>query len=287
MNPVDLDGAMQPGLYVGIPDDVYHGDTNSLSSSGARKLLPPSCPAIFRHEQLHGTEHKDYFDEGHALHRHVLGVGAEIDVIDAPDWRTKAAKQARANAYAAGRIPLLPADDARIRDMAVAVLDHPEAADLFADGDPELSIWWDDPETGLRLRARPDWMTVRRGRRVLGDLKKTGKGVDPRSIAKTIATHGYHQQHPWYAEGVRAMELDDDPAFVFVFVSDDPPHLVTVCELNPADVEIGHQLNRHAIDIWAKCVATDTWPDYDRGGITRITLPAYVHYNAEEILTDV
>ena len=42
-----------PGVY-DIPAEDYHRDPvpgGSLSSTGARKLLPPSCPAKFRYEQ--------------------------------------------------------------------------------------------------------------------------------------------------------------------------------------------------------------------------------------------
>ena len=39
---------IEPGIYDKIPDEIYHGDRNSLSSTGARKLLAPSCPAKVR-----------------------------------------------------------------------------------------------------------------------------------------------------------------------------------------------------------------------------------------------
>src|SRR5258708_26204894 len=41
------------GVY-GIPADAYHADPiegGSLSSSGARRLLPPGCPALFRQDR--------------------------------------------------------------------------------------------------------------------------------------------------------------------------------------------------------------------------------------------
>ena len=72
----------EPGQYGGVTPEVYHADPvfgGSLSSSGARALLPPSCPALFRHKQLHGEPPKAEFDFGHAalpcegqLNRHAV-----------------------------------------------------------------------------------------------------------------------------------------------------------------------------------------------------------------------
>ncbi|MGW9447058.1 hypothetical protein, partial [Bacillus mobilis] len=51
-----LSAITRPGVYDGIPEAVYHRDPvpgGSLSSSGARKLLAPSCPALFKYDQEH------------------------------------------------------------------------------------------------------------------------------------------------------------------------------------------------------------------------------------------
>jgi hypothetical protein len=45
----------EPGVY-DIAEDHYHADPvpgGSLSNSGAKKLLPPSCPAKFAYEREH------------------------------------------------------------------------------------------------------------------------------------------------------------------------------------------------------------------------------------------
>ncbi|MGC7220097.1 recE, partial [Mycobacteroides abscessus subsp. massiliense] len=72
----------EDGMYSGIPDEVYHGDRTSLSSSGARALLAPSCPEIFRHQQLEPPAPKPQYDFGHVAHKFVLGEGSEIAELD-------------------------------------------------------------------------------------------------------------------------------------------------------------------------------------------------------------
>ena len=110
----------EAGVYE-IAEDVYHADPvpgGSLSSSGARKLLPPSCPARFRHERDHPPASTPSMERGTAAHRLVLGTGAEIVQVDAADWRTKAAQDERDKARADGKVPLLAAECRKVQDMA-------------------------------------------------------------------------------------------------------------------------------------------------------------------------
>ena len=79
-----------PGIY-DMPAETYHADpvpAGSLSSTGARRILPPGCPALFRYEQQNGTGHRPEFDFGTAAHKLVLGVGPKLKRINAKDWRT-------------------------------------------------------------------------------------------------------------------------------------------------------------------------------------------------------
>ena len=88
-----------------MPEDAYHADPapgGSLSASGAKLLLPPSCPALYQCAGLGRRPPKAEFDYGTAAHMYVLGAGPVIVLIDAPDWRTKAAQDAREEARAQG-----------------------------------------------------------------------------------------------------------------------------------------------------------------------------------------
>ncbi|WP_280439000.1 PD-(D/E)XK nuclease-like domain-containing protein [Nocardia cyriacigeorgica] len=270
-----------PGLYPDIDDHDYHADP-ALSSTGARKILFTS-PAEFHYERAHGAAPKKEYDEGHAAHRYVLGKGSDIVVVDADSWRTNDAKAARDQAYAEGRVPLLPTQDEMARKMADTVLSDPIAGPLFAEGEAEQSGWWRDAETGAMLRIRPDWMTTIGTRLVIVDYK-TSKDAGKRLFAKAAAAYGYYMQQPYYVDGVRALGLSDDPAFVFVTQCKQPPYVVTVTQLTPEDVTLGRDLNRAAIRLFAECETAGVWPTRnDRIHIT--PLPMWIHYQGEEILS--
>ncbi|WP_226961387.1 MULTISPECIES: PD-(D/E)XK nuclease-like domain-containing protein [Streptomyces] len=254
---------MAPGVYDGIPEDAYHADP-ALSSSGARRLL--ACPAKFAYEREHGSVPTRAMETGTAAHLAVLGVGPDVVVVDAPDWRTKAAREQRDAARADGAVPLLAAEYDQVQAMAEAVRQHPVAGPLFQPGDgrAEVSIWWTDPDTGVSCRARLDWLRnpVAGRRLIIPDYKKT-VDASPAAIARSIANYGYHQQGDWYTEAVAAAGLaPDGSVFLLVFQEPTPPYVVTVAQIAPSDLMLAGAKNAAARQLFRDCTASGHWPGY-------------------------
>lgn len=293
--PVVID---RPGVYDDIPADVYHADPvpgGSLSSSGARRILPPGCPARFRYERDNPAAPKSTFDIGHAAHRLVLGVGPELEVVPGARWDTNAAKAAVAAARERGAIPLKQADYDRVQAMATALREHPLAAALLHPaGKAEQSLFWQDPETGVWCRARIDWLpyfTARRlpdgqfsNRLVIPDYK-TCVSAAPDDLEKAIYQHGYHQQADFYLRAIRVLYPHlVPPQFVFIFQEKEPPHLVTVAQPDPAALRIGAHLNREALHLYRECVQSGRWPGYT-DDVALISLPGWVENRyAQELM---
>ncbi|MDF5755790.1 PD-(D/E)XK nuclease-like domain-containing protein [Spongiactinospora sp. TRM90649] len=271
--------ATVPGVY-DIPAETYHADPvpgGSLSSTGARRILPPGCPARYRWEADHGTLPKPAWDLGTAAHRLVLGTGPELVRIDAAEWRSRKVKQQVAAVRAAGDIPLRPADYDQVRAMAAALRSHRIAAALLDPdrGDPEQTLIWRDLVTGVWRRAMLDWLRHPGGGRfIVGDYK-TCRSADPDAIQRAVHTYGYHCQGAWYLDGITALGLDPAPAFVLICQEKEPPYLVTVAEIDATALRIGRALNRQAIEIYAECTATGRWPGYS-DDIELIRLPAWL-----------
>lgn len=262
---------MKPGVY-DISAEKYHADP-ALSSSGARKLLPPSCPAVFDYERRQPPpKKKREFDLGTAAHTLLLGNGAEPDVIDAENYLTKAAKKDRDAAYARGDVPLLPHEFDAVQAMIGAVRRHKRAAELLSDGMPEQSLFWTDVETGVPCRARLDWL------RPDGIVDyKTTTSVDSDHIAKVVADFGYHCQGDWYLDAAAQLEvLPPDAPFYLIFQVKTPPHLVRVVELDETALSIGRDRNMQAREVFRDCTAAGTWPGPgDEAEIELISLPRY------------
>jgi hypothetical protein len=272
----------EPGVY-DLPEDVYHSDPvpgGSLSASGAKLIL--DCPARFRHAADHGSEHKDVFDFGTAAHKYVLGTGPDIDIVDARDWKTKAAQEAKKLAYENGRVPLLVHEHQAVLAMARRIDEHPIASALFAagQGQAEQSLFWLDERFEVWRRARLDWLPngiSSSGRLIIPDYK-TAARVDQESIAKAIHNFRYAMQADRYCDAVEALGLAEQPVFLFVFQEKTAPYLVQVIELDGLFRRIGRDDNRQALEVFAECQATGEWPGYSND-IELIEPPAWVAKN--------
>jgi len=269
------------GIYSGIDDAEYHADRNSLSVSGARVLL--QAPAKFRHQLDHPQPSSGVFEFGSVAHKLVLGEGAEIVEVQADSWRTKAAQQARDEARAAGRIPILSGDLARARAMAEATLSHPIAGKLFEHGAAEQSIYATDQVTGVRLRGRADWLTETDGEPVIVDYK-TSTTANPSELVRKFHSLGYHMQAAWYIDLCEAVGIPG-PRFLFVVTEKDPPFLTTVVEYEQDAIAYARHLNRRAIDVYAECVERDEWPAYT-DEIHVLSLPPWARSDADNIAAE-
>jgi hypothetical protein len=257
-----------PGVWP-ITAAQYHADPvpgGSLSSTGARKLLPPEgCPAKFKHWRDGGPEHKPEFDFGHGAHRELLGDGAELVIVDQSSWQTKAAKEAKEAAYAAGLTPLLRRDHDTILAMVPAFRADPVAGRLFEPGTglPEQTLVWRDERTGVMCRALLDWLPNPTGSRFVLRDYKTARTAAPDKLGRVIADYGYHVQLSFHLMGARALGLAGDDAQAVLAVQEKtPPYLVTVVQPDRDAMKMGEIRVRQALELYAECTKSGRWPGY-------------------------
>lgn len=280
---VDTDAITKPGVYT-LAEDTYHADpvpSGSLSFSGAKRMLPPHCPALYKHDRDNGGRpNKRTFDFGHAAHGLILGAGRPLVVVDADDWRGKAAREARDAAYAAGDVPILASEHKQAQGMAEAILRHPKASALLTPGSgkPEQSLFRRDKQTGVTLRSRLDWLPNYTGSGLLTVPDyKTAISAYPQAFSRSAASYGYHMQAAWYSDMVTALGLADEVRFLFIVQEKTAPYLVSVVEFDDEALAIGRRLNREAIDVYADCVKRDRWPGYSKD-TELIALPTWATY---------
>jgi len=259
--------APAPGAYDDIPELAYHA-MPGLSATSMKYLL--RSPMHYRQAMDHRIE-KSAFDLGHAVHAKVLGVGLDVVVIPADllasngAASTKDARAFIADARANGQVPVKADVFAQVDAIANAVLAHPKAARLFnLPGRAEVSLFADDPDTGVRLRGRLDWLaTLPDGRALNVDLKST-TDVRRHKLVRSIEDFAYDIQ----SEAYKALQRLTDTAEVapthLVFVEVDAPHEVRVIQLAHQDwIDGGIHKMRRAIDLYAQCVKTGIWPGDD------------------------
>lgn len=255
--------APDTGLVHGIPDLEYHA-MPGLSSTGIKNML--KSPAHYDWARTHRRE-RVAFDVGHAAHAKILGVGPGVveypaeHLTPSGNVSTKAATVQWAEGQRAqGLTPVTPDQVAAVDAMAEKVARHPIAGKLIGSGigTPEVSLFWDDPITGVRCKGRIDYL---HGAPVAVDLK-TGRSADPTMFGRTAVDYGYAEQAVHYLNGLKATRGDTDARFYQVLVETDAPHHVSVVELDETFRFLAEQRVRRAIDLYAECVQSGEWPSY-------------------------
>lgn len=285
----------EPGLVYDMPSAVYHAQHDWLSWSMMKKLVPPSTPAHFKAALTAGEERKRHFDLGKVVHTLILGDGDEFEVVqslgrdkqpkDAADYDTVSAKTHRDEIYARGNVPILRSELESAKRMAESISRHRAAHGLLTmPGRPEVSLFWIDPDTGVKCRARADWLPeAQDGRRMLfTDLKTTARSASKIEFAKTAADLGYYGQATHYADGIKALGLDDDPVCLFIAVETADPHAVAVHAFDGKDDRrTARAVVDHCRRLYRDCLASDEWPAYGHGVIQN-ELPSWLAYRLED-----
>jgi hypothetical protein len=275
----------QPGIYSGVPIDVYHGaslcDAPSISSSGLRKISNDSpahywCESPYNPDRAEQKE-TDALTFGRAAHHLLLGEDDfATHYIVRPDkwdsWRTKEAKEWKSAQEAEGRTVLLSNQLDTIRGIARSLANHPLIEAGILNGLIEHTIVWRCKDTGVWLKVRPDAIPNDAGD--FADLKTTNS-VQTLDLARTIADYGYHQQAALIAGGWHALTKRDIESFSFVFVEKTPPYCTRVVTLKDDDLARGERQNFQAIKTFAKCLGTGEWPGPGGADAEYLALPAW------------
>lgn len=273
--------ALTPGVY-DIPAKQYHADPcpePSLSASIGWEIINRSpAHAREKHPRLNPdfqSEHKAVFDLGSAAHNMVLRQNVwreEIAVVDATDWRTKAAREARDTARDAGRYPVLQEQYDSLDRMVSVLESHPQAGRAFTDGKPERSFIWRDKETGVYMRCRPDW-TPDEPANPFPDYKTTQDANPAKWDRRFLLDHGGCLRAAFYEDGIRQACGVSKPALYYVVQEVAPPYCVIVRVVDEEILRIGRAMLRKAIHTWAECLNADKWPAYPLVGA--LALPGW------------
>jgi hypothetical protein len=202
------------------------------------------------------------FDIGTVAHSALLLGESSCHIVDAPDWRSKAAKEERDRARELGLVPLLACHAESVDAMVATVHPQLEAFDadpaLFADGKPEQTLIWD--EDGVTLRARADWLHDDCS--AIDDLKTTSGSAHPQDWThRRLWDIGADIQAAFYMRGLRAL-AGSEPRFRFCVVESTPPYAVSVVGLAPSALELASEKVDYAIATWRECMEAGEWPAY-------------------------
>ncbi|EGT9800456.1 exodeoxyribonuclease VIII [Salmonella enterica subsp. enterica serovar Javiana] len=270
---------IQPGIYYDIPNEAYHAGPG-VSKSQIDDIADTPAIYLWRKNAPVDTEKTKTLDTGTAFHCRILEPEEfSKRFIIAPEFnrRTSAGKKEEKTfleEYArTGRTVLTAEEGRKIELMYQSVMALPLGQWLVESaGYAESSVYWEDPETGILCRCRPDkiipefhWIM---------DVKTT---ADIQRFRTAYYDYRYHVQDAFYSDGYRA-QFGEIPTFVFLVAS-------TTAECGRYPVEIfmmgedaklaGQREYRRNLQTLAECLNNDEWP-----AIKTLSLPRWAKENA-------
>jgi len=132
---------------------------------------------------------------------------------------------------------------------------------LCGPGPVEVCFVWDDPDSGVRCKARVDkWNDSAPDGTAIYDLKTTRDAGD---FERAMVRFAYHRQAAFYLDGVRACTGAATVRFGIVAVEKDPPFAVRGAMVGPETIEAGRGEYKRLLKQIAQCRKTNDWPGYE------------------------
>jgi len=161
---------------------------------------------------------------------------------------------------ASGKTILDQSDLDTINGMYEELKQRP-AFEWIQGGEAEVVIVWDDEVTGVRCKAKLDYL--RREDFVLADLKSSMAGdyinVSPKKFQKVIVDCAYDQQSAFYHDGYQAL-TGDDCHYMIIAQEKEAPYVELPYEVWPDTVDRGRVLYRKLLAEYKMFVGDDVWP---------------------------
>lgn len=280
------------GIHPHVDAATYHADPcaePSMSAHDAQTLLTRSpSHAWHAHPRLNPDLQPDEptaaQEEGTALHAFLFERQDRVETVEAKDWRTKDAQEARKAARAVGRVALLADRWKELLGtadaMRSALARHEIGNFLDRPGRPEVTmLWQDEAEHGpIWCRSRVDWLCD--DMPVLIDLKTTEGTADPDAWSRTALRDGLPLRVTHYLRGAFRLGIRK-PRYLIVVLERNPPFGVSVLELAPSLLAMADEQHEAARNLWAACLRDGDWPSYPPF-VATIEAPNWLAYSHED-----
>ena len=247
----------EPCYVANMPADVYHAH-DSISNTGLKLMM--RSPAHYKYQERKESTRAMLL--GSALHMACL----EPDIFYDTYHLLRSSENRMSSEYKTAKkefgeeFVLVKPEIEKIEGMAKSL--RKSVISEYLDNEycaKELSGFAIDPETGLMCRHRFDAIVDG----IAIDLKTT---TDARqhAFSKKVLDFGYHIQAAFYADQYNWITLKEIERFIFAAIETSAPYAVKIYELDQESIEAGRKKYRQALNEYAQCKATDTWPSYDQ-----------------------
>lgn len=264
----------EPGFYR-MTAAQYHADPcpePSLSASFACELITTTpAHARLKHPRLNKTyvdEKATHFDIGEVAHAAFLEGRDIVEVLEFPDFKTNAAREARDKARGNGRVPLLRKHwhdvDLMLQATRKQLDAHEDGQFMFTQGIAEPVLVW--CEEGVWCRARLDWLRLDQWQRgfAIDDLKTSSTSADPETLSeRKVWDLGWDVKASFYRRGLYQL-TGCGAEFRFAVQEMYAPFALSVIAPSPGAEMLGDMKVHLAMERWERGLRANHWPGYPR-----------------------
>lgn len=264
------------GRHEGIDNETYHS-SKGYSNSFLTALLRSPAHAVAR-PKWKSTRNMEI---GSAFHGNTLEpelFKRDYRIVEC-DARTSALYKAAIKDYPSAQV-LTIGEHETVQGMTAGVYRNTKLREIIElPGSPEVAFFAVDPDTGLPIKCKFDWLT---DCAISLDLKKT---QDARAFAfsKSIYTYMYMMQDAFYRHVFKCATGEDLKEFYFGAVEEQKPHASNRWRLGPESRKKGDALFREALITLAVCLDRGEFPAYPDDGDDEIEIPAYAFEQEDEM----
>jgi len=130
---------------------------------------------------------------------------------------------------------------------------------ILSAGNPEKSVYWQDDDTNVLLKNRPDYITDN----YLVDLKTTAC-ANPDKFKHSVKKYGYHRQAAMALDGVSKVTGKEYKHFIIVAVEKEAPYCASAFVLDKETIEEGRIEYKQYAGLYKECLESQCWPSYGK-----------------------
>lgn len=268
---------IEAGIYKDLTSEEYHADKTSISRSAimdfkknprlywAKHLNPARPIEEQKPSWTFGTAFHTLILEPHLFADNYFIMPEKVLLKDVGREAYDAFKAIEKEAESTDKTLLSFADCEKLRAMRDSLFANARAKELVEGAIYESSYVWEDADSGMKVKSRPDILH----QRMYVDLK-TIDDASPNNYQREMSIYGYHIQAAMLKDGLLKLENRDLLAYINLCVEKKYPHCIGIYMIGEESIQKGQIEYKKVLGDMKKCQDEQYWPDYD---IQTIDLP--------------
>lgn len=295
---------MENGIYTDVSIEAYHENKTHVSATTLKYARESLKHYDWYRRGKIKREDKPHFSFGNAFELALLSpteylskvaVLPDSELVEAAFIADPKLQKPRASAiYQKGAKEFFEANKGKyiindtgkesfetIEEMLSSCYQDKMIQGLIKNTEYQLSLFWDDPQTGVKLKTRPD--ICKRKKNIIINVKTTEDG-SPEGFSKELKKWDYPLQAVIEMSGCLNSGLMESVDKYFWLVCEKvEPYNATIYEFAPADIGAVMDTFHFMLDRIKKAEEQNKWPGYsDRAdneyGILTASIPLWYRY---------